>query len=119
MNLDELCSKLMKYDKHIQSEEAKLKQYKERRTHYQNLIMEKMKEKNITNRQIDNYDFKLIKTNQKSTITQKYLKETINNYFIHQLDTNLSEEQRKRLSENLYEFLINRRTNESKHQLKY
>ena len=78
-----------------------------------------MKEQNISERKINDYDFKLNQTNQKTTITQKYLKDTIHNYFIHHLDTNLSNEQRKRLSENLYEFLINSRTNESKYQLKY
>lgn len=119
MDLNDLCNKLIKYDRHIQAEEEKLKQYKDRRSHYQNLIMQKMKEQNISQRKINDYDFKLNQTNQKTTITQKYLKDTIHNYFIHHLDTNLSEEQRKRLSQNLYEFLLNSRKNETKIQLKY
>ena len=119
MDFNTVLDKYVKYDKYIQEQDEKLKEYRDKRAHYYKLIVNYMKKKNITQQNLDSYEFKLNKTIIRGGFTQKYLKSTIEDYFDNKININLSEHQKKLLSQKLLDYVINSRPNEPKYVLKY
>ena len=109
----------IKYDNYIKEYELKISKIKKIRKKKKDFITEFLKNHNSNSKSIKagNSILKLKETNTKSSLTQKFLKESITNYF-KTYYKNLNDHKCIEISENILDFINNSRKTNKKILLK-
>lgn len=118
INIKNEIKEYLKYDDYISTYESKIRKIKTLRKTKANTILKFFKNSNI-NKDIKagNSILQLKKTNTKTTLSQKFLKESMTNYFIT-YHKNLKKDKCIELSGNILEFINNSRETKQKISLK-
>lgn len=117
MNKKELLEKYIYYDNYIFEQDNKLKKIKKKREELKNQIIKYLDDNNINKIQFNNNDLCYKENKIYSSINQEFLKKNINLYFQNN-HSNIKENIKNKISEDLFNFLIKSRKQEKKITLK-
>ena len=111
----------IRLDNEIKEIEEKTKEIKKKKNTLEKYLIETFKNNKLHNKEIlisNNYSLKFNEQDKKEALSQKYLKKTLETYFIKNYSHNLRKERCIEKSTEVYEYLLNNRKDKKSYSLK-
>ena len=116
-NLKDVVNDFIRYDDYIKNKEKELKVYKEKRKKYSEDLLEFLVKNNNKTLKIGNNYIKCNETKTLSTLSQSFIKTSIEDYFFMN-HKEMSKNEILKLSDKIYTHIINSRKSNKKFTLK-
>ena len=120
-SLKNIVDSYIRLDNEIKEIEEKTKEIKKKKNTLEKYLIETFKNNKLHNKEIsisNNYSLKFNEQDKKEALSQKYLKKTLETYFIKNYSHNLRKERCIEKSTEVFEYLLNNRKDKKSYSLK-
>ena len=120
-SLKNIVDSYIRLDNEIKEIEEKTKEIKKKKNTLEKYLIETFKNNKLHNKEIsisNNYSLKFNEQDKKEALSQKYLKKTLETYFIKNYSHNLRKERCVEKSTEVFEYLLNNRKDKKSYSLK-
>jgi len=108
-------------DNEIKLIEKKVKNKKKQKTLLEKYLIDTFKTNNLHNKEIlvtNDQSLRFIENDKKEALSQKYIKKTLNEFFINNYSHNLRKERCEEKAHELFDYLLNNRVDKKSYNLK-
>ena len=120
-SLKNIVDSYIRLDNEIKEIEEKTKEIKKKKNTLEKYLIDTFKTNKLSNKEIsisNNYSLKFNEQDKKEALSQKYLKKTLENYFVQNYSHNLRKERCIQKSTEVFEYLLNNRKDKKSYSLK-